>query len=46
MEIGLIDGAPAYIFVVEDSGLMADVYPFRSNLTGCDGGGVVFERRH
>ena len=24
MEIGLIDGAPAYVFVVEDSGLMAD----------------------
>ena len=25
LEIGLIDGAPAYIFLVEDSGLMADV---------------------
>jgi len=24
MEVGLIDGAPAYIFVVDDSGLMAD----------------------
>jgi lipid-binding SYLF domain-containing protein len=24
LEVGLIDGAPAYIFVVEDSGLMAD----------------------
>jgi CRISPR-associated protein (Cas_Cas5) len=24
----------------------AEVYPFRSNLTGCDGGGVVSERRH
>ncbi|MFO1128364.1 MAG: hypothetical protein U1E66_08065 [Rhodospirillales bacterium] len=23
-EIGLVDGAPAYVFVVEDSGLMAD----------------------
>src|SRR5512144_2051670 len=22
------------------------MYPFRSNLTGCDGGGVVSERRH
>jgi hypothetical protein len=22
------------------------VYPFRSNLTGCDGDGVVSERRH
>ena len=22
------------------------LYPFRSNLTGCDGGGVVSERRH
>jgi len=22
------------------------VYPFRPNLTGCDGGGVVSERRH
>ncbi|MBK8176201.1 MAG: hypothetical protein IPK66_13350 [Rhodospirillales bacterium] len=25
MEIGLIDGAPAYIFVVKDSGLIADM---------------------
>jgi succinate dehydrogenase/fumarate reductase flavoprotein subunit len=25
---------------------VAYVYPFRSNLTGCDGGGVVSERRH
>ena len=24
LEVGLMDGAPAYIFVVEDSGLMAD----------------------
>jgi lipid-binding SYLF domain-containing protein len=24
LEVGLIDGAPAYVFVVEDSGLMAD----------------------
>ena len=24
MEVGLIEGAPAYIFVVDDSGLMAD----------------------
>ena len=24
MEIGLIDGAPAYVFVVQDDGLMAD----------------------
>src|SRR5512147_1388432 len=23
-----------------------DMYPFRSNPTGCDGGGVVSERRH
>ena len=22
------------------------MYPFRSNLTGCDGGGVVSDRRH
>ena len=25
LEVGLIDGAPAYIFLVEDNGLMADV---------------------
>jgi hypothetical protein len=24
LEVGLIDGAPAYIFVVDDSGLTAD----------------------
>lgn len=24
MEVGLVDGAPAYIFIVKDSGLMAD----------------------
>src|SRR5512135_1277704 len=45
--IGLTDRVAACFRDGRAAGRVVHVlYPFRSNLTGCDGGGVVSERRH
>src|SRR5512144_2572053 len=36
----------AHLLALAEADSWIELYPFRSNPTGCDGGGVVSERRH